>query len=180
MWVLYSVQLEISLSDSTSPTAFHSSSITHQFITCISVCTCVPPACVISRADVWSPAPCKWIPVRRGHRTWPHKNRHGNRFQTSSCGPWGRKWTDSISPSNQCDSCKIFFLIMLIMFNDYSEAAISNILYFCEASKNTTHARLFFKDPSYLKSFSNDIILCSSWMNKVLFYLQKDVIKGSL
>lgn len=74
----------------------------------------VPPACVISQADVWSLAPCKWIPFRPGRRTWPHKNPLENRFQTSSYGPGGKK--RFILVFNQYDIGNIFFPIMLIAF----------------------------------------------------------------
>lgn len=47
----------------------------------------LPPVCVKSRADVWCPAPCKWILVHPGHQTEPHKNPHGSRFQTFFYGP---------------------------------------------------------------------------------------------
>lgn len=64
--------------------------------TCTHSFSLIPPACVISQADVWSLAPCKWIPVRPGHQTWPHKNPRGSRFQTSSYGPRGKQREDFI------------------------------------------------------------------------------------
>lgn len=80
-------------------------------------CLSLPPACVISRADVWSPVPCKWIPVRPGRRTWPHKNQPGNMFQTSSCGPGGgHKVAAGRYVGTQRDIRNIFFMIWIAFY----------------------------------------------------------------
>lgn len=121
-----SLKVSQSLSDSTSPASHHlplSLHLNHTLIHNMHISahahpllSLVPPACVISQADVWSLAPCKWIPVRPGRRTWPHKNQPGNRFQTSFYGPGGNEGEDFTLVSNQSDIGNIFFLIILIAF----------------------------------------------------------------